>query len=309
MPKRSRPSCHPRRRSLEGRPVEGLPGPRYISRPIADRLLATHDAGMVWTAQLSDPPSESEAPWAGHDWVGVEATIVCGLDGHAGRGATAFAAGLARRLGWHLSLVPLALGAPGGEPLRCLLAAATRDRAGLVVTDPVQAGAATDVCIELWRSAPCPLIALPQNAPGRTLETGPVLCGIDSRGPAGPAAGAAARLAKATGARLQLAHVVTCVQSSEPGRRTDPPRGVVWHALHALDLSLPVELVIQEGEPAKQLCDLATQEGAALLTVGVPSDAAASRPDGVVATLLRDSPVPLMLVPGALGVPRPTADA
>jgi hypothetical protein len=120
MPKRNRPTCHPGRRSLEGRPVEGLRGPRYISRPIADRLLVTHDAGMVWTAQLSDPPSESEAAWAGHDRVRVERTIVCGLDGHAGRGATAFAAGLARRMGWHLSLVPLSLGAPEGERLRCL---------------------------------------------------------------------------------------------------------------------------------------------------------------------------------------------
>lgn len=222
--------------------------------------MALHDSGMVWTAQLSDPPGRLEAVPAGHDLARLDETIVCGLNGDAERGATALAARLARRLSWRLSLVPLTAGASETERLRWLRAAAVRDRAGLVVAGPVQAGAEADAWIELWRRAPCPLIALPPNAPGRTLGKGSVLCGIDERGPTGPTVRAAAGLAKAAGARLQF---------------------------------------IQEGQPATRLRELARAEDAALLVMGLPRGAGASGRHGAVASLLRESPVPLMLVPQA----------
>jgi hypothetical protein len=141
---------------------------------------------MVWTAEISDAARDSDMASDGRGPGGVEHTVVCGLDSHAGGGPTAFAAGLARRLGWHLSLVPLPLGAAEGVRLRRLLAVATRDRAGLVVTEAASSEAGTAAYVELSRNAACPLIAVPRET--LALGTGPVLCGIDSRGPSGPTA-------------------------------------------------------------------------------------------------------------------------
>jgi Universal stress protein family len=249
---------------------------------------------MAWTAEISDAAHDSGLASEGHDPVGVEQTVVCGLDSHAVSGATAFAAGLARRLGWRLALVPLPVGAAEGVRLRCLLAAARRDRAGLVVTENVTNGGGAAPYVELSRNAACPLIAVPREAPA--LGTGPLMCGIDSAGPSGPTARAASRLAQATGARLQLVHVVSHDRSSD--RTTDGSRGVVWHSLNTLELSVPVDLVIEEGEPAQRLGELARREDAVLLAVGAPSEATANDPGGVVATVLRDSLVPVMVVPG-----------
>jgi nucleotide-binding universal stress UspA family protein len=122
------------------------------------------------------------------------------------------------------------------------------------------------------------------------------MCGIDSRGPSGLTARAASRLAQATGARLQLVHDVSHDRSSE--RTTGGSGGVVWHAFNTRELSVPVDLVIGEGEPAQRLGELARREDALLLAVGAPSEATANHPDGVVATVLRDSPIPVMVVPG-----------
>ena len=249
---------------------------------------------MVWTAEISDAARDSGLASDGRDPGGVEHTVVCALDGHAVGGASAFAAGLARRLGWQLSLVPLPVGAEEGVRLDWLLAAAMRDRAGLLVTENVAGGRGAAQYVDLSRNAACPLIAVPRQAPA--LGTGPLMCGIDSAGPSGPTARAASRLAQATGARLQLVHVVSHDRSSE--RTTGGSGGVVWHALNPRELSVPVDLVIEEGEPAQRLGELARREDALLLAVGAPSEATANHPDGVVATVLRDSPVPVMVVPG-----------
>jgi hypothetical protein len=216
---------------------------------------------MAWTAEISDAAHDSGLASEGHDPVGVEQTVVCGLNSHAVSGATAFAAGLARRLGWRLALVPPPVGAAEGVRLRCRLAAARRDRAGLVVTENVTSGGGVAPYVELSRNAACPLIAVPREAPA--LGTGPLMCGIDSAGPSGPTARAASRLAQATGARLQLVHVVSHDRSSD--RTTDGSRGVVWHSLNTLELSVPVDLVIEEGEPAQRLGELARREDAVLL--------------------------------------------
>jgi hypothetical protein len=255
---------------------------------------------MVFTAEISDAARDPALASDVRDPVGVEHTVVCGLDSHAVGVATAFAAGLARRLGWWLSLVPLPVGAAEGVRLRCLLAAARRERAGLVVTEAVASGLGAAPYVELSRNAECPLIAVPREAPA--LGTGPVMCGINSRGPSGPTTRAASRLAKATSARLQLVHVVSHDRSSE--RTTDGSRKVVWHALDAVELSVPVDLVIEEGEPAQRLGELARREDAVLLAVGAPSEATTNHLTGVVATVLRDSLVPVMVVPGDAPVTR-----
>jgi nucleotide-binding universal stress UspA family protein len=266
---------------------------------MAEPWVLTDDARMVSMAQLSYAARRSEMVSQGCELVGVEQTVVCGLDADSRNEPIGFAARLARRLGWRLSLVPLPEAATQEERLGRLLAASTRDRAGFVVTDAVRSGTGAATLVELSRGAPCPLIAVPRGAPA--LRTGPILCGIASCGPSGAAALAASRLANAVGARLRLVHVVPHAQP--PESEANGPRGVVWRALHPLDLAVPVDLVIDEGEPAKRLGELGRREDAALLAVGAPSGDATS-PNGVVAAILRDAQVPVMLVPGGTPVPR-----
>jgi nucleotide-binding universal stress UspA family protein len=266
---------------------------------MAERRVLTDDARMVWMAELSDAARHSEMVAQGCELVGVEQTVVCGLDTDSRNEPIRFAACLARRLGWRLSLVPLPDAATEDERLDRLLAASTRDQAGFVVADAIRRGAGAAALVELSRGAACPLIAVPRGAPA--LGTGPILCGIATSGPSGAAARAASRLANAIGARLRLVHVVSHAQPPESD--ANGPRGVVWRALHTLDLTMPVDLVIDEGEPAKRLGELGRREDAALLAVGAPSGDAAS-PDGVVAAVLRDSQVPVMVVPGGTAVPR-----
>jgi nucleotide-binding universal stress UspA family protein len=267
-------------------------GRRCISRPMAERRVLTDDARMVWIPELPDVAPDPETVLHGYELVGGEQTVVCGLDADSKNGPIGFAAWLARRLGWRLSLVPLPAAATDDERLGRLLAASTRDRAGLVITEAVRNGASGAALIRHSRGAACPLIAVPRGA--RALATGPILCGIASRGPSGVTASAASRLASAMGAPLRLVYVVSHVRPPESA--ADGHRGVVWRALHTLDLAVPVDLVIDEGEPAKRLGELGRREDAALLAVGAPSGDAWS-PYGVVAAVLRDSQIPVMVVP------------
>jgi nucleotide-binding universal stress UspA family protein len=260
---------------------------------------------MVWIAELSDAAGHSERVSQEYELVGLEQTVVCGLDADSRNEPIGFAACLARRLGWRLSLVPLPEAATEDERLGRLLAASTRGQAGFVVTEAVGRGASAAALVELSRRAACPLIAVPRGA--RTLGTGPILCGIASRGPSGATARAASRLANAIGARLRLVHVLSHAQPSESA--ANGPRGVVWRALHTRDLAVPVDLVIEEGKPAQRLGEVARREDAVLLAVGAPSEATANHPDGVVATVLRDSLVPVMVVPGDAPVTRAAAAA
>jgi nucleotide-binding universal stress UspA family protein len=266
---------------------------------MAERRVFTDDARMVW---IADPPHavpHSETVSHGYELLGAEQTVVCGLDADSQNGPIGFAAWLARRLGWRLSLVPVPEAATDDERLGRLLAASTRDRAGLVITEAVRNGASGAALIKLSRGAACPLIAVPRGT--RALGTGPILCGIASRGPSGATASAASRLASAMGAPLRLVYVVPHAQPSES--EANGHCGVVWHALQTLDLAVPVDLVIDEGEPAKRLGELGRREDAALLAVGAPSGDAAS-PDAVVAAVLRNSQVPVMVVPVVAGVAR-----
>ena len=266
---------------------------------MAERGVLTDDARMVWIAEPSAAARRSEMVSQGGELVGGEQTVVCGLESDSRNEPIGFAARLARRLGWQLSLVPLPRAGREDERLDHLLAASTRDRAGVVVTQAARSDSGAAALVELSRGAACPLIAVPRGTPA--LGTGPLLCGIASRGPSGATARAASRLANALGARLRLVHVVSHARASESAAAG--PRGVAWRALQLLDLAVPVDLVIDEGEPAKRLAELGRREDAALLAVGAPSGDAES-PDGVVAAVLRESQVPVMVVPGATAVTR-----
>jgi hypothetical protein len=220
---------------------------------------------MVYMAQLSDAAGRSERIPQAYELVGAEQTVVCGLDADSRNAPIGFAASLARRLGWRLSLVPLPEAAARDDRLGRLFTAATQDRAGFVVTEAARSDAGAAALVELSRGAPCPLIAVPGGV--RALGTGPILSGIAGRGPSGAAARAASRLANTIGARLR-------------------PVDVVSH---------------------KRLSELARREDAALVAVGTPGGNAAS-PDRVVAAVLRDSQVPVMLVPGGTAAP-PASEA
>jgi nucleotide-binding universal stress UspA family protein len=262
---------------------------------MAQREALPDDVRMVLMDQLPQAARDSDA----YELAGAEQTLVCGLDADSRNQPIRFAACLARRLGWRLSLVPLPEGATQDERLGRLLAAAARDQAGFLVTGAVRSGPAAATLIEVSRGAACPLIAAPRRAPA--FGRGPILCGIDSHGPLGPTAGAASRLANAIGARLRLVHVVRHAQSPESGAGS--VHRVVWRALHGLGLAVPVDLLVDAGEPAQRLGELARGEDAALLAVGAPSGDT-PRPDGVAAAVLRDSQIPVMVVPGGTAVAR-----
>ena len=108
---------------------------------MAERGVLTDDARMVWIAELPDAAPHSETVSRGYELVGVEQTVVCGLDADSQNGPIGFAAWLARRLGWRLSLVPVPEAATEDEHLCRLHATSTRDRAGLVITEAVRDGA------------------------------------------------------------------------------------------------------------------------------------------------------------------------
>lgn len=221
---------------------------------------------MVSVAELFDTAPQPEMASQGGKFVGVEQTVVCGLDTDARKEPIGFAACLARRLGWRLALVPLPEAATQAQRLGRLLAATKRDRAGFLVTEAIQSGAGAAALVELSRGAACPLIAVPRGAP--PLGTGPIICGTAGSDPSGAAARAASLLANAMGARLRL-----------------------------------VDLVTDNGNPARRLRELARREDASLLALGAPSGDAAS-PDGEVAAVLRDSQVPVMLIPGGTAATR-----
>jgi nucleotide-binding universal stress UspA family protein len=265
---------------------------------MAERQVLADDARMVSTTQPSNAARHSKMVPHKYDFVGAERTIVCGLDAVSRNEPIRFAACLARRLEWRLELVPLPEAATQDERVRRLLATSARDQAGIVVTGAFGRGPGAAL-VELSRGGACPLIAVPRGAP--SLGTGPILCGIDSRGPLGPTALAASRLANALGAPLRLVHVVPHAQSPESGASS--ARGVVWHALHGLDLAVPVDLLIDEGEPAERLGELGRRENAALVAVGAPSGDNPD-PDGAAAAVLRDSQIPVMVVPRSTAVAR-----
>jgi nucleotide-binding universal stress UspA family protein len=259
---------------------------------MAQRQALADDVRMVLMDQLSHAAPYSEMVSEEYELAGAEPTLLCGFDADSRNQPIRFAACLARRLGWRLSLVPLPEGATQDERLDRLLAASARDQAGFVVTEAVRSGPGAATLVEVARGAPCPLIAVPRRAPA--LGRGPIVCGIDSHGPLGPTAGAASRLANAIGARLRLVHVVPHAQSPESD--TGSVHRVVWRALHGLGLAVSVDLLVDEGEPAQRLGELARGEDAALLAVGAPSGDT-PRPDGVAAAVLGDTQIPVMIVP------------
>lgn len=137
--------------------------------------------------------------------------IVAALDGSApSRCTTALAAGLIKRMGWRLALVPVPLTATDADRSSRLVAAALDEQAALIAspaTDHRSSGGSAAACLALAASAPCPVLAIPLAGATEAALGGPVICGVDGAESSAPIARAAARLALALSARLELVHV------------------------------------------------------------------------------------------------------
>jgi hypothetical protein len=235
---------------------------------------------------LSDSAADKPPP-VGRTWmVGNDhraPVIVAALDGSApSRATTALAAGLIKTMGWRLALVPVPLTATDADRRSRLVAAALDEHAALIAspaTDHRSSGGAATACLALAACAPCPVLAVP-IAPGTEPALGgPVICGVDRAESSAPIARAAARLALALNARLELVHVAA---PREHGAGAHPPEAIP-----------PVKTVLESGDPAERLCSLAESEGA-LLVIGAPANGETQ--GRLAATILTESRVPVAVV-------------
>ena len=257
-------------------------------------------------------PSDSAAdtpPPVGRTWmVGNDHTapvIVAALDGSApSRCTTALAAGLIKTMGWRLALVPVPLTATDADRRSRLVAAALDEHAALIAspaTDHRSSGqAAAAACLALAACAPCPVLAVPLARGTAPALDGPVICGIDGAESSAPIARAAARLALALSARLELVHVAAPRGNGAAAhaRLPGPFSGRMWRALHSFEALPPVKTVVESGDPAARLCSLAESEGA-LLVIGAPANGEVEGEGRLAATILTESRMPVAVVSGA----------
>jgi nucleotide-binding universal stress UspA family protein len=244
-----------------------------------------------------------ESSPVGRTWmVGQDHTapvIVAALDGSApSRCTTALAAGLIRRMGWRLALVPVPLAATAADRRCRLVAAALDERAALIASPATDHGSARGkaaACLALAACAPCPVLAVPLAPDTEPALNGPIVCGIDGADSSAPVARAAARLAVALGAALELVHVAAPRENGAAPYvgRPSPFTGRMWRALHSLEAIPPVEVVVESGDPAGRLCALAKREGA-LLVIGAPANGEGE--GGLATTVLTESHVPVAVV-------------
>ena len=186
-------------------------------------------------------------------------TIVCGVDRSDGAEAVVDVANwLANRLASRLALIHVVeesrreadalvaflRGRPGledlddvrvltGDPAKCLIQAAGRDSADLLVVgsrgrSSIRSAILGSVSRSLATSAPCPVVIVPEgvDSPAGTGGDESIVCGVDGSEHAVAAARLAAELAERMGIRLLVVHALQDVRSftSYPGARlTVPP--------------------------------------------------------------------------------------
>jgi hypothetical protein len=91
-------------------------------------------------------------------------TLVCGFTENSARATTAFAASLARSLGWHLCLCPLPRDGRAATQLDALVDAAAREDAALAVIPRVDDPDWMEAFVQASITARCLLIAVPADA-------------------------------------------------------------------------------------------------------------------------------------------------
>ena len=258
---------------------------------------------MTTSDRAADEPPPIGRTWmVGHDHTAP--VIVGALDGSApSRCTTALAAGLIKRMGWRLALVPVPLTATAADRRRRLVAAALDERAALIASPATDHGSAgggkAAACLALAARAPCPVLAVPLALGTEPALNGPVVCGIDGADSSAFIAHAAARLAVALGAGLELVHVAAPRESGAAPLvgLASPFGGRMWRALHSLEVIPPVEVLVESGDPAGRLCALAESEGA-LLVIGAPANGETEGEGRLAATILTKSHVPVAVVSG-----------
>lgn len=208
-----------------------------------------------------EPPPVGRTWMVGHDYTAP--VMVAALDGSApSRCTTALAAVLIKRMGWRLALVPIPPTATDADRRSRLVAAAFDEHAALIAspaTDHRSSGGAAAACLALAACAPCPVLAIPLAGATEAALRGPVICGVDGAKGSAPTARAAARLALALSARLELVRVA------------------------------------ESGDPAVRLCSLAESEGA-LLVLGAPANGEVEGEGRLAATILTESRMPVAVV-------------
>jgi hypothetical protein len=192
-------------------------------------------------------------------------------------------------MGWRLALVPVPLTATAADRRGRLVAAALDEQAALIAspaTDHRSSGGAAAACLALAACAPCPVLAVPLARGTEPALNGPVICGIDGAESSAPIARAAARLAVALSARLELVHVAASRENGAAthARLPDPFSGRTWRPL-------------ESGDPAGRLCSLAEREGA-LLVIGAPANSEVEGEGRFAATIITESRTPVAVVSG-----------
>jgi nucleotide-binding universal stress UspA family protein len=257
---------------------------------------------MTTSDRAADEPPPIGRTWmVGRDYAAP--VIVAALDGSVpSRCTTALAAGLIKRMGWRLALVPVPLTATDADRRSRLVAAALDEQAALIASPATghrSSGEAADACLALAACAPCPVLAVPLARGTVPALNGPVICGIDGAESSAPIARAAARLAVALSARLELVHVAAPRESGAAPLvgLPNPSGGCMWRARHSLNVLPPVEIVVESGDPAARLCALAESKGA-LLVIGGPANGDTEGEGRLAATILTKSHVPVAVVSG-----------
>jgi hypothetical protein len=209
---------------------------------------AAQDASMARTAvckpsRLAETDGESAPP-----------AVVCALNGSPpGRAAAAYAAALARALGWRLGLVASGL-RPLDLPL--LSAAVVEDRAGIVV-QPSHPCVIAREAGELARTAGVPVVIVPTDWREEAESEGPIVAVAGGATPGLIAV--ATRLALAIGAPLEVVHVrEDCPHLSVRSHDAHRPRLLVRPADDATrisqrDVAQPVMFVPCDHTPNLEL--------------------------------------------------------
>jgi nucleotide-binding universal stress UspA family protein len=153
--------------------------------------------------------------------------------------------------------------------------------------------------LALAACAPCPVLAVPLVGATEAAFNGPVICGVDGAESSAPVARAAASLALALSARLELVYVAAPREGGAAAHTGLPGtfRGRTWRALQSFEALPPVKTVVESGDPAARLCALA-ERARALLVIGAPANGEVEGEGRLAASILTESRLPVAVVSG-----------
>jgi len=175
----------------------------------------------------------------------------------------------------------------------------------------VKAALLGSVSRELLRSAPCPVMVMPDRADG-SLQGEAILCGVDDDERGDEAVSVAAGLAAALDRRLVLAHVAQrrdaaaarLAEASLPVEElpTSPalgPARLLHDARRRVPAGLDVKLVLRQGVAVDELAALARDLGAAAIVVATrgPGRVSTTLGGSVAQELTTHSRCPVVVVP------------